>query len=211
MISNVHLAASVRKQTACSETNSKCIYVNNPNGFWKNKTYFLDFQQRAQETSITRPGTLNTLLIFGDSIGRYFYNSISKTPMCSIFFKKCKLIYTWAYVKLKYFNYTEEERYDHKDFNESLFLRGVSESILLDRDMRSSNSVVVFNFGLHMVRSLSMQRSMKLFDKFLNILKDIQTTLKQNTPKFIWKTTSSPITPMKKSVQCRFISLTVSV
>ena len=211
MISNVHLIASVRKQIPCSETKSKCIYVNNPNGFWENKTYFVEFHKRTRETFITRSGTLNTLLIFGDSFGRYFYDSISKTPLCSIFFKKCKLTYTWAYVKLKYFNYTEEERYDNKDFNESLFLRGVSESILLDRDMRSSNSGVVFNFGLHMVRSLSMERSMKLFDKFLNVLKDIQTALKKHAPKFIWKTTSSPIAPMQKSAECRFISLTVSV
>ena len=76
--------------------------------------------------------------------------------------------------------------------------------------MRSNNSGVVFNFGLHMVRSLSMERSMKLFEKFLKVLKDIQTTLKQDTPQFIWKTTSSPIAPMQKSRQCRFLSLTVS-
>ena len=65
------------------------------------------------------------------------------------------------------------KKYDNKDFNESLFLRGVSQSILLDRDMRSKNSGVVFNFGLHMVRSLSMERSMKLFERFLSILKNI--------------------------------------
>ena len=90
-----------------------------------------------------------------------------------------------------------------------MFLRGVSESILLDKDMRSRNSVVVFNFGLHMVRSLSMQRLMQLFEKFLNTLKVIQTTLKQDAPQFIWKTTSSPIAPILKKSQCRFISLTV--
>lgn len=210
VIPNVHLKASVRKQNSCAETKSKCIYINNWNGFWRNKTNFIDFHQRIQKSFINRPRNLTTLLIFGDSVGKYFYESIIKTSICSTLFKKCKLTYTWAYVKFKYFNYTEEERYDNKDFNESLFLRGVSESILLDRDMRSKNSGVVFNFGLHMVRSLSMERSMKLFEKFLNTLKDIQTILKQDAPQVIWKTTSSPIAPISKNRQCRFISLTVS-
>ena len=58
--------------------------------------------------------------------------------------------------------------------------------------------------------SLSMERSMKLFEKFLNTLKDIQTILKQDAPQVIWKTTSSPIAPISKNRQCRFISLTVS-
>ena len=211
VIPNVPLKASVRKQNSCAETKSKCIYINNSNGFWRNKIHFIDFHQHTHKSFIKRPGNLTTLLIFGDSVGKYFYESIIKTSICSILFKKCKLVYTWAYVKFKYFNYTEEKKYDNKDFNESLFLRGVSESILLDGDMRSKNSGVVFNFGLHMVRSLSMERSMKLFERFLSILKNIQTTLNQDAPQFIWKTTSSPITPMRKSnVDCRFISPTVS-
>ena len=211
MIPNVPLKASVRKQNSCAETKSKCIYINKSNRFWRNKTNFIDFHQRIQKSFINRPGNLTTLLIFGDSVGKYFYESIIKTSICSTLFKKCKLTYTWAYVKFKYFNYTEEERYDNKDFNESLFLRGVSESILLDGDMRSENSRVIFNSGLHMARSLSMERSMKLFEKFLSILKDIQATLKQHAPQFIWNKTSSPITPMRKfNVDCRFISPTVS-
>ena len=177
MIPNVPLKASVRKQNSCAETKSKCIYINNSNGFWRNKTHFIDFHQHTHKSFIKRPGNLTTLLIFGDSVGKYSYESIIKTSVRSIFFKKCKLVYTSAYIKFKYFNHTEEEKYDNKDFNESLFLRGVSESILLDGDMRSENSWVVFNFGLHMVRSFSMERSMRLFEKFLSILKDIQTNL----------------------------------
>ena len=209
VIANVHLKASLRKQNSCSETKFKCIYINYSNGFWRNKTDFIGFNQRIHNNFITKRRSLTTLLIFGDSVGRYFYESIIKTSLCRILFKKCKLTFTWAYVKFKYFNKTEEKKYDNKDFNESLFLRAVSESTLLDKDMRSRNSVVVFNFGLHMVRSLSMQRLMQLFEKFLNTLKVIQTTLKQDAPQFIWKTTSSPIAPILKKSQCRFISLTV--
>ena len=114
--------------------------------------------------------------------------------MCKTLFKKCKLTYTWAYVRFKYFNYTEELLYDNEDFNETLYLRRISESIMQDRDMKSKNSGVVFNFGLHIVRSLSLTKSIKLFDKFVKLLKSIQVTLKEDAPYFIWKTTTSPTT-----------------
>ena len=156
------------------------------------------------------PKKLDTLLIFGDSVGNYFYRSIKKKPICTTLFKKCKVIYSWAYVRFKYFTEAEEKIYDNKDFNETLFLRGISESIILDRDMKSRKSVVVFNFGLHTLKSLILQKAMKLFDKFLTLLKFIKTTFMEEVPQFIWKTTTSPIAPMiptKKDL--RFLSLTV--
>ena len=76
--------------------------------------YFVDFHERTQKNFTTRPRNLTILLIFGDSIGKYFYESIKKTSIWSIHFKKCKLTYTWTYVKLTNFNYTEAERYDNK-------------------------------------------------------------------------------------------------
>ena len=193
-ISNIQLKSSAEKQQICPATKSRCVYVNNPNGFWKNKKTFVNFRQCTQQPYTRHNGYLDTLLIFGDSLGRNFYNSINKSSMCKTLFKKCKLIYTWAYVRFKYFNYTEELLYDNEDFNETLFLRGISESIMQDRDMKSKNSGVVFNFGLDIVRSLSLTKSMKLFDKLVKLLKAIQVTLKEDAPYFIWKTTTSPTT-----------------
>ena len=110
MIPNVYLKANVSKQNPSYETKLKCIFINNSTGFWKNKTYFVDFHQRSRKNFTTGPGNLLTLLIVGDSFGKCFYKSIIKTSICSNHFKKCKLTYKWAYIKLAYFNYNEEER-----------------------------------------------------------------------------------------------------
>ena len=77
--------------------------------------------------------------------------------------------------------------------------------------MRSRNSAVIFNFGLLVIRALSLQRSMLLFDKFLNVLKSIRKKVKQNTPHLIWKTTTAAIAPLNGRLKSsRFVSLTVS-
>ena len=68
VIPNVPLKASVRKQNSCAETKFKCIYINNSNGFWRNKTYIIDFQLHTHKSFIKRPGNLTAFLIFGNIV-----------------------------------------------------------------------------------------------------------------------------------------------
>ena len=211
VISNVTLRSSTRKQNTCPDIQTKCIYVNKPYGFWEGNEYFKNFQLLTEKINFTKPKSLNTLLVFGDSLGVRFFGSLSSKPICTTLFHKCKNIYTWTYVKHKYFT-EEQERIikDNKDFNDTLFFNGIYDSLMLDNDMQSNKSVAVFNFGLHLLKSLSLEKTMELFDGFLKILQDIRKTLRENTPHVIWKTTTAPIAPMVEK-NFRFMSLKVSL
>ena len=117
ILSNIHLKATSSEKATCTDINLQCVYINNPNGFWEKKSHFINFRQRTEVPLIAKSYKFDTLQIFGNSLGRNFYNSIKKTPICSILFKKCSLTFIHAYVKFKYFNSIEEKKYDNKDFN----------------------------------------------------------------------------------------------
>lgn len=76
--------------------------------------------------------------------------------------------------------------------------------------MQSSKSVAIFNFGLHLAKSLSLKKMMELFEGFLKILQDIKKLLGASAPHVIWKTTTAPIAPMVEK-NLRFLSLKVSL
>ena len=59
----------------------------------------------------------------------------------------------------------ERSSYDNKDFNEILFLRGISDAILADKDMQYKKSVVIFSFGLHILKFLSLKKGTELIWK----------------------------------------------
>ena len=99
---------------------------------------------------------------------------------------------------------------DNKDFNDTLFFRGIHDSIMLDNDTQSNKSVAVFNFGLHLLKSLSLKKTMELFDGFLKVLQHIRKTLGENTPHMIWKTTTAPVAPIAEK-NFRFMSLKVNL
>ena len=211
VISNVTLRSSTRKQNVCPDIQTNCVYVNKPYGFWEGNEYFKNFQLLAEKPNVIKPKSFNTLLVFGDSLGVRFFGSLSLKPICTALFQKCKNIYSWTYVRYKYF--TEEQEMhikDNKDFNDTLFFRGIHDSIMLDKDTQSNKSVAVFNFGLHLLKSLSLKKTMELFDGFLKVLQDIRKTLGENTPHMIWKTTTAPVAPMAEK-NFRFMSLKVNL
>ena len=211
VISNVTLRSSTRKQNACQDIHTKCIYVSKPYGFWKGNEYFKNLPLLPEKPNFIKPKSFNTLLVFGDSMGMRFFGSRSLKPICTTLFYKCKNIYTWTYVKHKYFIEEQEMHIkDNKDFNDTLFFRGIYDSVMLDNDMQSNKSVAVFNFGLHLLKSLSLKKTMELFDGFLKVLQDIRKTFGENTPHVIWKATTAPIAPMVEK-NFRFMSLKVSV
>ena len=178
VISNVTLRSSTRKQNVCPDIQTNCVYVNKPYGFWEGNECFKNFQLLAEKLNVIKPKSFNTLLVFGDSLGVRFFGSLSLKPIFTTLFQKCQNIYSWTYVSYKYF--TEEQEMhikDNKDFNDTLFFRGIYDLIMLDNDTQSNKSVAVFNFGLHLLKSLSLKKTMELFDGFLKVLRDIRKTL----------------------------------
>ena len=171
----------------------KCQYVNNPNGIWEQNSNFKALQPIVNKKKVVKSGRFDCLQIFGDSLGRYFAISLNKTKLCKTIFRKCKNIYTWVYVKHKYFTEDEERNlYDKKDFSEELFLRRISDALLQDKDMQSNKSVFVINFGLHLIKAITLKRCFELFEKFLKLLQSIKSRLGRNFPYVIWKTTTPP-------------------
>ena len=73
-----------------------------------------------------------------------------------------------------------------------------SESFLSDKDMQSNRSLAIFNFGLHLIRSLNLEKILDVFEKFLKVLHSIGTILQNNTPRMIWKTATSPAVPISR-------------
>lgn len=210
LISNITLKSGKLKGNPCPDSKSQCSYVNNPYGFWEGKKQFKSFQPVVEKPISLKPKSFNTLLVFGDSLGVRFLQSLSTKPICKALFQKCKNIYTWTYVKHKYFTEEQERKIkDNKDFNNTLFYRGIYDSVMLDSDMQSSKSVAIFNFGLHLAKSLSLEKMMELFEGFLKILQDIKKLLGASAPHVIWKTTTAPIAPMVEK-NLRFLSLKVS-
>lgn len=211
VVLDIPIKSSATRQTSCSTGNLRCIYVNKPNGFWQKNQPFRNYGAANKQPSVIKPKRFDTLLIFGDSVGKSFFRSIKKTAICRVLFKKCKNIYTWTYVRHKYFGKANEETlYDNKDFNDTLFLKGVSESVLSDKDMKSNKSLAIFNFGLHLIRSLNLKKIFDVFEKFLKVLHSIGTILQNNTPRMIWKTTTSPAAPTSRhKTSYRFITYKV--
>ena len=176
-----------------TQQNVNCKFVNNPNGIWEHNSNYKIPQPIVNHKKGFKNRTLDSLQIFGDSLGRYFAISLNKTKLCKTIFQKCKNIYTWVYVKHKYFTEDEERNlYDKKDFSEGLFLRGISDALLHDKDMQSNKSVFVINFGLHLLKAITLKRCFDVFEKFLKLLQSIKFKLGQNTPYVIWKTTTPP-------------------
>ena len=119
-----------------TQNSLKCQYVNNPNGIWEQNSNFKALQPIVNKKKVVKSRRFDCLQIFGDSLGRYFTISLNKTKLCKTIFRKCKNIYTWVYVKHEYFTEDEERNlYDKKDFSEELFLHGISDALLHDKDM----------------------------------------------------------------------------
>ena len=187
--------------------NLHCVFINNPNGFWEKESYRHSQPMKYQYKNVDSK-SFDTLLVFGDSITLRFYFSLRATRHCKYYFKRCKSRYTWAYVRSKYFTPRQEMYlYDNKDFNETLFFGGISDAVIEQKDMESPKSVLILNFGLHLIKAITTERLKSVFDKFLNLITLIKNKLGRNSPLFIWKT-ATPGIPSYTIVK-RFMTIQV--
>ena len=134
------------------------------------------------------------LLMYGDSLGVFFADSLKTREFCHTSFKKCDSKYNWVYpITKEQIANGGRTRYDRKDFNQNKVLdafRKVIHSPDID-----NNSAVVFNFGLHYVESTNFSNYQKLIDGLIEIVKEQEYVNGIGTPKtkahLIWKTTTA--------------------
>jgi len=186
-----------------------CKHLNSKYGYWENYKYIdcWEISKQKKRAAITTSSKLpfvtssdseytkeklDTLIIFGDSMAKFFYESINKKPICTKLFQNCHLVYTWTYVLGRYSTAEEDSKiHDGRDFNETIFIRGISDA-LNDLNFLSSKNVVLINFGLHQTFNLQWDRMKKLFFMFLDFIDKIKMELGKFAPLFIWKTMTEP-------------------
>ena len=157
-----------------------------------------------------------TLKIYGDSMGRHFYESLAANhSLCRKMFKHCSLSYTWVY---KMFNQTVDRyqgvhNYDNLDFNETRFLSDLKLD-LTTPDMLCKRSVYVVNFGVHTIMTLPLSTMKNLLRKFIEMVAGLRLRYgADKSPLVIWKTTTFPYLEEfkpKPSTQLRFLTKHVS-
>ena len=167
----------------------QCNIIYDKFGYWygfKKKYKWASgrvFNQSEKSLSFRR---YNKLWIYGDSLGHRWWNSVSGQMLCNKLFNLCTHTFTYTY-EFKKYDYTKVNI--GKGFNETRFFAPI-HSIFNDSEM-NNRSVLVINFGLHLIMSLNFSQCQKVIDRFAQIVRDLKT--KRNpasVPLIIWKTTT---------------------
>ena len=147
---------------------------------------YLATRQRSENTLKQRmlAPRLGTLWIYGDSLSDKFYKSIKKKPLCSRIFASCSSTYNWVY-PLALRNSLQAKL----DFRPSIILDTI-RSVLRDSRMKSSQSLLVLNLGIHYAYTISFATYQKFIDDVIVILLDREKGLGSKA-EVIWKTSTS--------------------
>eukprot|EP00112_Aurelia_sp_Birch-Aquarium-sp1_P022104 Seg6118.2 transcript_id=Seg6118.2/GoldUCD/mRNA.D3Y31 product="hypothetical protein" protein_id=Seg6118.2/GoldUCD/D3Y31 len=145
--------------------------------------------EKAPLTAKSEPPTVkkyDALWLLGDSLARRWFGSQSRKDLCKKLFKICKSTVSYTYLL---------EKIDHKknnigkNFNFTRFFEPIKA--VFDSELMLNKSVVVVNFGLHLVMSLNFSQCQQVVDNFADMI----TTLRNergpnNLPHIIWKTST---------------------
>lgn len=198
--------------------NTPCIVSENHCGYWKKRDFHVADSEESSAKSTPKSNmknqsnslNLHTLMIYGDSMGKRFLESINKTGVCDHFFKSCRLAYIWIY---KQKGVKDAHIYDGQDFDPNRFLNDIKIN-LVESSMRTNKSYFVINFGLHVIMALSFEKAKQLFRSFLVMLDNLKKVYgARNFPHVIWKTTSPPRQEFyqRNVAHVRFLTRPVSI
>lgn len=183
-----------------------------------NLTWFHFHLEELQASHGTTSRKPNTLWIYGDSVGDFFYKSIIRQPLCKETFKKCNSTYNWVY-KIPDRNLTWARlQNDDKDFSIQRVLSEIFE--VISQPSMKDNSVLILNLGLHYVHTINFTTYQRLIDKTIRMLTEKFKTNKKSwsfSAKLIWKTTTAiymekygdPRTNARHSTSIRFLTYQV--
>ena len=189
---------------------TKCININAACGYWENGLFRqfpstnVHYKALKKQTRYDSEGfqKLRTLLLYGDSHAIRYYKSLLDKPACSSIFLKCDYVFTFVYQREKYRPILDDINYfDGKDFNKTIFLSDIKDAFYRD-DMDSSESVIVINFGIHLMMTMSLNQAKDLFIEFLNIITTLRAKKKEGEfPIVIWRTTPPPALENEKELR----------
>ena len=132
---------------------------------------------------------LETLWFIGDSVTYRLWDSSYTRVLCKQAFKRCKKTYMWVY-ELGEFGEKHEPINVGLKFNYTRFFASL-HSILTNSDMKSNRSVILINYGLHLIMSMNFSEYRDLLDTFVAILDQYRQLKNQSSiPQFLWKTTT---------------------
>ncbi|XP_068683602.1 uncharacterized protein [Montipora foliosa] len=168
-------------QIACRE---KCKLLLDGFGAWA------DEQWRPHQTGL--PMTLGrsghqqgrgVLWVYGDSLNRYFFQSISKRPLCWQVFRACYHTMLWVYVLTQSAADEMSLMFGGRPISISRILnelRNVVTRFDMDQD-----SALILNAGVHLLKSTSFHNYQKIIDGFISVLK------RYYRGTVIWKSTTA--------------------
>ena len=81
-------------------------------------------------------------------------------------------------------------KFEPNDFDETIILQHMSE-ILNSSDLKTQDSVFLFNLGVHYSVSLNFTTYRRLIDNVVKLVKKKLDNTMENMPILIWKTTTS--------------------
>ncbi|XP_068682072.1 uncharacterized protein [Montipora foliosa] len=193
----------------------KCSSLWDGNGRWVNETWRPYLKEEPQAIQNTPPGSPNTLWIYGDSVGDFFYKSIIRQPLCKKIFRRCNSTYNWVYT-ISDRNLTRARlQNDDKDFSIRRVLTEIFD--VTSQPSMKDNSVLILNMGLHYVHTINFTTYQSLIDKTIRMLTERFKTNKKSwkfNAKLIWKTTTAiymekygdPRTNARHSSSIRFLT-----
>ncbi|XP_032231351.2 uncharacterized protein LOC5507023 [Nematostella vectensis] len=121
--------------------------------------------------------------IYGDSLNRYFFESLSRRPLCQGVFRACYFTMTWVYA----LRHTAKEEMDlaagGKNIDIPRILAELKEAVT--RQDMDEQSALLLNAGVHLLKSSGFYTYQKLINGIVSVLKQhFRGTV-------IWKTTTS--------------------
>ena len=144
----------------------------------------LEKRNMKYESSAKNRMKYDSLWIYGDSICQRWWGSRSRKALCKKLFKFCTHTYTFTYANRKY-NFSKVNV--GMPFNHSKFLAPIETA--LHNPRMTKNSVLVINFGIHLIMGLNMSELRNIIDEFAVTISRIRNS-GSKLPHMIWKTTT---------------------
>ena len=195
-------------KTGQFKNRSGCRLVWDSFGIWVNlKGEYIYFSESTSDSSNAAVGDqkFETLWIYGDSVSQRWWDSSFRKDVCKQLFKFCFHTYTFTYAE-RDFNKS------HIDFglpfNKSRFLDPI-RIVLDDPHMKSQRSILVINFGIHLILSLNFTELRDTVDRFAQLIEKKRLAGEDAFPRVIWRTTTSTIPEtrhLRNTFSARFLT-----
>ncbi|XP_057310317.1 uncharacterized protein LOC130648295 [Hydractinia symbiolongicarpus] len=166
---------------------NQCQPINSHCGYWRNDQEFVTSgrQIKPEIPKNKKLPSRSTIYFHGDSLQFRLHDFFLSRPICKELYH-CNLTYTWVYP-----NPPSKHIYDDKDFNKTIILESIRK-VLLHPDVLEKSSVVLINFGLHLMMDISFDEAVDVLEDFVRLVQSLKTKHSANFPRIVWKSTTAP-------------------